>query len=151
MELFVFIFFDSLLGSLSEDNLSGTWRPVSCSHVNSRLACSQSDFDASCAGRPLTTASSSARSRTILRVTGPWLAEFFIRASCFCRFVFTRYGREIHGSFLPACRLPGRLGTFDPARLPRLLRRAAARFRCAPRHPRLHRSEEHTSELQSRQ
>jgi len=52
---------------------------VSDSPVNSRLACSQSDFDTSCAERPLMTASSTARSRTILRVTVPRPAEFSVR------------------------------------------------------------------------
>ncbi len=63
-------------------------RAVSGSSVNSRLACSQSDFDTFCAERPSMAASSTARSRTILRVTVPRPAEFSVKAPCFSGFVF---------------------------------------------------------------
>ena len=70
------------------DSRIASFGSMSGSPVNSRLACSQSDFDTSCAERPLMTASSTARSRTILLVTVPRPAEFSVKAPSFNGFVF---------------------------------------------------------------
>jgi len=66
------------------------WGSSSGSPVNSRLAWFQSDFDTSCIERPLMAASSTARSRTIFRVTVPRPAEFSVKAPCFSGLVFIR-------------------------------------------------------------
>jgi len=52
------------------------------------LACSQSDFETSCSECPLIAAISTARSRTILRVTVPMPAECSVIAPCLSGFVF---------------------------------------------------------------
>ena len=74
------------------DSSAASFESVSGSPVNSRLACSQSAFDASCAERPLMTASSTARSRTIFRVTVPRPAEFSVKTPSFSGFVIGQYG-----------------------------------------------------------
>src|ERR1017187_2431609 len=71
----------------TESNMA-SFGSTSESPVNSRLACSQSDFDTSGAERPLMTASSTARSCTIFRVTVPMPWEFSAKVPCFKGLVF---------------------------------------------------------------
>jgi len=78
------LMFSTHVGAVRDDSSVAYLRPetapVSYTHLdsvtsrsptNSRLAASQSDFDTSCAVRPCASASSTARSRTILRVARP--------------------------------------------------------------------------------
>src|SRR5690348_9598171 len=84
------------------------------SPVNSRLACSRSDFDASWAERPLMIASSTARSRTISRVTVPMPAEFSVKVPSFNGFVFMGLNHRKRGKAFVCCASSSSGACHDP-------------------------------------